>query len=277
MMKNTIWFRLIRIALLVYLGVLMVIMALERFLVYPAPPRTAGNWNAASFDAEDVEFLSTDGTPLHGWYVQHPDAVGNLLFCHGNGEHLGYLGNRLPQLAQDLRVNVFAFDYRGYGKSGGKAHESGLLADGEAAQRWLAERSGVPVDEVLLYGQSLGGGVAVHLASHWGTRGLIVERTFHSMVDIGAAQFPWLPVRWVMRNRYPSERRIANYRGPLLQLHGEADTLVPIESGRRLFDACPSDNKSFISIPGMTHNDPTPKEFLDRAAQLVETQVLAKE
>ena len=89
------------------------------------------------------------------------------------------------------------------------------------------------------------------------------------MVDIGARQHPWAPVRWLMRNRYPSEKRIANYSGPLLQLHGVDDTLVPIDSGKQLFDACPSDDKLFIQIEDMGHNGLTPRHFYDEMKSLL--------
>ena len=98
---------------------------------------------------------------------------------------------------------------------------------------------------------------------------MVVERTFHSMVDIAAGLYPWLPVRWVMRNRYPSEVRVASYAGPWLQLHGDADTLVPLSSGKRLFDACPSGDKKFVVIPGMGHNDPAPAEFYREVEELL--------
>ena len=228
------------------------LMTLERFLVYPAPSPRHGNWNAAEFGAIDVEFTSDDDTKLHGWYIEHSAPKAYVLFCHGNGEHIGYLGNRMSSLSRRLGVSVFAFDYRGYGRSQGKPFEQGVLEDGEAAHRWLANQGGIALDDVVLHGQSLGGGVAVHLASTTGCRALVVERTFHSMVEVGAGTFPWLPVRWVMRNRYPSALRIARYDGPLLQLHGAADRLIPVESGRKTVR---SQSQRQESVSRSTQND----------------------
>lgn len=269
-MKRTVWLKILRILLLAYVGVLLMLMAFERSLVYPVPSPAEGNWNAAEFGAVDVEFASEDGTRLHGWYVEHADPRCQMLFCHGNGEHVGFMGDQLVALSRRLEVSVFAYDYRGYGRSAGKPFEQGVLADSEAAHRWLAERSGVQVDDIVLYGRSIGGGVAVHLAAEMGARALIVERTFHSLVDVAADLYPWLPVRWVMRNRYPSVERIARYDGPLLQLHGEADRIVPIESGRKLFAASPSLNKAFVQQPGMTHNSLTPKKFYQQVDDLLD-------
>ena len=261
--------RLLRIGLIIYLGVLLLLVTLERFLVYPAPPRAEGAWEASSFGLEDAEFVSEDGTKLHGFYAEHPDPVAHLLFCHGNGEHVGFLGDYVAQLSDAMQVSVLAFDYRGYGKSEGKPFEQGVLADGLAAQQWLADRAGIEPGEIVAYGRSLGGAVAVHLAGTTGVRALIVERTFHSMVDIGASQYPWAPVRLLMRNRYPSEDWIRSFDGPLLQLHGSADQLVPIASGRKLHAASPSNDKQFIEVQGMGHNGMTPASFYDEVATLL--------
>lgn len=260
-MKKSLWFRILRLVALIYLGVLLMLMALERLLVYPAPPVAQGNWNPAAFNATEATFASDDGTHIHGWYFEHPDPQACVLVCHGNGEHVGFMGLEMAEMRERFQVSILAFDYRGYGRSGGKPFEVGVLQDGEAAQCWLAAKAQIDPSEVVLYGRSLGGGVAVHLADELGARALVIERTFHSMVDIGAAQYPWLPVRWVMRNRYPSVERILGYDGPVLQMHGTADTLVPLDSARQLFDASPSVNKSFMEVPGMGHNSETPSEF----------------
>ena len=254
-----------------YLGILVLLAVFERSLVYPAPPTNDGAWKAELFNAEEVHFESIDGTKLHGWYWDHPQPRAHVLFCHGNGEHVGYLGHGMQVLCQRLQISVFAIDYRGYGKSDGTPFEQGLLQDGEAAQKWLADRAGIKPQDVVLYGRSLGGGVAVHLASAVGTRALIAERTFHSMVEIGAEHYPWLPVRMLMRNRFPSAQRIASYTGPLLQLHGTADRVVPLSSGRTLYDACPSKDKRFLEIPGMGHNDPAPEEFYAAFSDLLDS------
>jgi len=255
-------FRRVLIALtMAYIGMTLMLMAFERSMIYPVPPRGAGEWNPTWLDYEDVSFRSADGTDLHAWYLPHPDPKATLLFCHGNGEHLGYLAEELDFLRQRFRANVMAFDYRGYGKSCGTPFEQGVLADGEAAQRWLAERTNQSPEEIVLFGRSLGGAVCVHLAATVGARGLIVDRTFGSMVDVAALHMRWLPVRLLLRNRYPSQTRIERYDGPLLQIHGEADEIVPIAMARRLFDAAPSQQKTWIAIPSLGHNSPWPQRY----------------
>lgn len=264
----------IRIALYVLLGYIVLVLLfvlLEPWLVYPAPPVAIGTWDPSEYEAEEVVFESGDSTRLHGWYFEHPNPQAQVLFCHGNGEHLGLLGPWADQLRSEHRVSLFVFDYRGYGKSHGRPHEEGVLQDAEAALQWLADRADVRPDQVVIYGRSLGGAVAVHLAAEKGARGLIIERAFDSMVDLAADLYPWLPVRLAMRNRYHSVGKIRSYDGPLLQLHGAEDALVPVEFAKRLFEAAPSKKKRFVAMPGIGHNDPTPAEFEREMADFIES------
>jgi pimeloyl-ACP methyl ester carboxylesterase len=151
------------------------------------------------------------------------------------------------------------FDYRGYGHSEGVPTENGVISDGIAAQKWLAKRTNLSPREVILYGRSLGGGVAVACAETLNARALIVENTFANMVDVAADRYPIFPVRWLMRNCYFSQERISRYQGPFLQFHGTNDVVVPIELARPLCAACPTDQKQFIEIPDGDHNSPLPE------------------
>ncbi len=252
-----------------YLGVLLVLMFFETSLIYPAPPRDSGDWNATRLAHDDVRFKSADGTALHGWYCEHALPLHTILICHGNGEHVADLADELECFRERFQANVFAFDYRGYGQSEGRPDEAGVLADGEAAQRWLAERTGQSTNNIVLYGRSLGGAVAVHVAAKQGAGGLVLDRTFSSMVDVAASHFPWLPVRWLLRNRYLSSTKIATYGGPLLQFHGEQDEVVPFCLAQDLFAVCPSENKQFVATEPLTHNAPWPAEYYDRMEQFL--------
>ncbi len=252
--------KLLRIAALSYLGVLLVLLYLENWLVYPAPRYPAGDWEAAHLPHEDVYLTSADGTKLHGWYVEHQEPRAAILYCHGNGEHVAYNDDLLRLLRDKFRVSVFAFDYRGYGRSEGAPFETGILEDGEAAHAWLAERTGLAQKDIVLMGRSIGGGVAVHLAAKNGARGLILESTFSTLPDAAARQFPWLPVRWLMKNRYDSVTKIADYRGPLLQSHGDCDTLIDVSLAKKLFDAA-GGPKEFFDVSGGDHNCMQPAEY----------------
>ena len=247
---------------IIYVGMLAMLMLLENHLIYPAPKYPQGNWQPPGLHYEDVYFESTDGTRLHGWYVDHPAPVAYVLFCHGNAEHVAYRANYLRDYNKYYRVAVFAFDYRGYGRSAGRPHERGILADAQAAQQWLARRAGVRPADIVLHGVSLGSGVAVHLAARNGARGLILESAFTSLPDVAAHLYRWAPVRLLMRSEMNSAAKIAAYTGPLLQAHGSADELIPVELGRRLYNAAPGKDKRFIEMPGNRHNSDYSAEYL---------------
>jgi hypothetical protein len=250
-----------------YLLVLLLLLFFENTLLYPAPRYPTGDWTAAGLAHEDVFFASADGTKLHGWLFEHESPRAVILYAHGNGDCVAYLGPYLSQVRDKLRVSVFAFDYRGYGRSEGSPNEPGILADGEAAHRWLAKRTGKRLDEIVLMGRSLGGGVVVNLAAQNGARGLILQSTFTSLPDAVARMYPWVPVRLLMHNRYDSLSKIARYDGPVLASHGTADELVPLELGRKLYDAAPTTRKELFTIEGGGHNSPEPREYylmLDR-------------
>jgi fermentation-respiration switch protein FrsA (DUF1100 family) len=208
-----------------------------------------------------VWFRSADGTKLHAWYVPNPHARRLIVFCHGNAQHVADQANLVFRIQTRLEATVFAFDYRGYGRSRGKPYEGGCISDGMAAQQWLARREGVHPEDIVIMGRSLGGGVAVAMAAEQGARALVLENTFTSLHDTARTLCPWFPLHWFMRNRFDSVRRIHKYSGPLFQSHGTADRLVPIDLGRRLYEAAPSRAKQFYEFSGAGHNDPQPPSY----------------
>lgn len=251
--------RALRAAILTYVVILGLIMFFEEYLIFPAPTYPSGNWNPP-LQFEDVTFSSDDGTQLNGWYFAHDEPKGFLLYSHGNGDFLPYLGDHADYLRDRYQYSVFIYDYRGYGKSQGKPKEAGVLADGAAAQRWLADRAEIRPDQVVLMGRSLGGGVSVDLAATQGARGLILESTFSSMPDVAARLYPWIPVRFLMRTRMNSVKKISAYNGPVLQSHGDADTLIPLELANKLHEAIPG-AKEFVVVPKGQHNSPQPEAY----------------
>ncbi len=162
-------------------------------------------------------------------------------------------------------AEVLVFDYRGYGENAGDPSEPGLVADARAMWDYATRSTGVPRERIILYGESLGGGVAVRLAadlSESGTApgGLILCNTFTSLVDVASSRFPWLPVRLALRDRYESERHIPDITCPTLVLHGDADRSIPPAFGRRLFDAASARSasgirKRFVTLAGAGHGD----------------------
>jgi uncharacterized protein len=255
------FWKFLRAAALAYLLILLVMMWCETALIFPRWAIPPGDWHPAGLSFEDVFFSSADGTRLHGWYFDRPGATLHVLYCHGNGEDVAALGEYMAVLRARHQVAIFAFDFRGYGRSEGRPEERGIVEDARAAQQWLAQRAGVSASDVVLWGRSIGGAVAVQLAADPGARGLILERTFTSLPDVAACHYPWLPVRWLMRNRFDSLARIGAYRGPLLQSHGTADEVVPISQGRQLFAAAAAAPKEFVEMSGVTHNGPNDEEY----------------
>lgn len=257
--------RLALVGVVGYLLVVLLMVAMENSLIYFPSIYPDGYWNPPGLKFEDAWFDAPDGTKLHGWYVPHESPRAVVLFAHGNAGNLSHRADLLKSLHK-LGVVVMIFDYRGYGRSGGSPTEAGILADARAARRWLAERAGVKESDIVLMGESLGGGVMVDLAAKDGARALVLENTFTSLADVASYHYPWLPVKLLMRTRLDSAAKIADYHGPLLQAHGEADTIIPFEIGQRLYRAA-NEPKQFVVIADGDHNDPRSPEFfaaLDR-------------
>ena len=240
----------------------------EAFIFFPAQ-YPEGDWQPEGITVEDAWFEADDGTRIHGWYVPHENPRATVLLCHGNAGNLSHRTPALGVLHDRVGVSVLIFDYRGYGRSEGEPNEAGILADARAAREWLAQREGIEETEIVLLGRSLGGAVAVDLARD-GAKALVLESTFTSVPDMAARLYPFLPVRKMMRTRLDSLGKIGAHHGPLLQSHGDADTIVPLELGRRLFDAA-NEPKQFIVLPGLDHNDPQPRQYYDQLIRFLES------
>lgn len=189
---------------------------------------------------EDVEFCAEDGTALHGWWFPKKDARGVLLVCHGNA---GNVSDRL-WIAEDLRdvpMDVFIFDYRGYGKSKGIASEKGTGLDVMAAYEVARARlGGMENPPIVVYGRSLGGAVALQLASKVPLRGVVLESTFSSIVDVGKVLYPMLLPQVTCRHPYRSTLRIPFVSCPILAAHSPEDETVPFDIGKNLYDLAPN-------------------------------------
>ena len=203
-------------------------------------------------DFEDVVFKSSDGLNLSGWYVPAKNPMLTLLFCHGNG---GNMAHRLGSINifQNLGLNCFIFDYRGYGDSQGKPSEEGTYMDAMAAYKWLIEEKKIPAKDIIIFGRSLGGTIATQLAGKVETGALIVESAFTSYVDMGKEYYPYMPVRWFARFAYRTIDYIKNVHCPVLLIYSGNDEIVPYKFGLELYEAA-NEPKEFIEIFG-GHND----------------------
>jgi len=237
---------------LAYAGVCALAFALqERLVFFPGPPpRTTPADRGLAF--EEV-WLEVEGERLHLWWlpadvVAPASSRGAVVFCHGNA---GSIEQRIGAAAAWVRrgFDVALFDYRGYGASAGTPTEAGTYADARAAYAHVTRTRAHAPSRVLVHGRSLGGAVAVDLAAERPVGGLVLEATFTSLPDVGAAVYPWLPVRALSRLRYASIDKIASVDAPLFAAHDPADTIVPFEFGRRLFDAA-REPKVFAEFAG---------------------------
>lgn len=232
----------------------------ERSSLFQPDKFPAGEWDQTTVLVQDASFAAADGTKLHGWYVRHPQPKAHALVLHGNAGNITLMADSLRMLNRRHAVSALALDYRGYGRSEGTPSEQGVLQDARAARHWLAQKEGIAETDVLLMGQSLGGGVAIDLAANEGCRGLVVAGTFTSIPDVAQHHVSWLPMRWLLSSKMDSLTKIKNYHGPLLLAHGDADEVVPFQQGKTLFDAAPGPKKMITNFGGK-HNDPLPEEY----------------
>jgi fermentation-respiration switch protein FrsA (DUF1100 family) len=241
---------------ILYCVVVLVFLALETSLVF-VPSSAAEAWSdPLDPKSRDVGFTSADGTKLHGWWSPPDDpAQGAILFSHGNGGNLSHRGWLAAQLRASLGTGVLLYDYPGYGKSEGKPSEASCCASGEAAYQWLTTEGGIAPNRVILLGESLGGGVAVELATRHEHRALVLFYTFTSLPKAAKYHYPWLPTNWLMRTRFDNISKIGRCPRPVFILHGTADKVVPFAHGEALFAAA-NEPKEFLRLDDHPHEVP---------------------
>jgi hypothetical protein len=249
-MKSLLWAGVWLVAL--YVAAVAAMYAFQRSLLFPAPQTSRIAPAAAGFpQAEEVLVRTQDEEQVILWHVPPTPGRPVVLFLHGNGDVLARLAPLFRAMTSD-GAGLIALSFRGYGGSSGTPSEEGLLADGEAAFAFAAARYSSA--SIVIWGFSLGTGVAVPLATAHPIGGLVLEAPFTSAVDVAAGAYPIFPVRLLMRDRFHSDRRIGALKAPLLIVHGDNDTVVPIALGRRLFELAP-EPKRFVAIAGGSHVD----------------------
>ena len=253
---------------LLYVGFVVLLAVSETRLVYPAPvtDAEAGSKATRSLGGESFMAAVPSGGRVHGVYFPRANAEITLIYFHGNAEDVATSQAWLKALGSRLNASVMVFDYRGYGQSHGTPGQAGVVDDGVAAVDWLSERTGQASDTMLFLGMSLGGGVAVQVAAQRAPRGLVLVSTFDSLAAVGQGHFPWLPVRWVMRNRFDSAEILEHLEVPVLQIHGDQDRVVPMPRGQALFERIQSPHKRWMVAAGYGHND---LPLLDWAEEII--------
>jgi len=243
----------------------------ENSIIYHPEKYPIGLWDTSNMPLpiQDVWFQAEDGVKLHGWYVPSDEAVATLLFFHGNA---GNITHRLENIffLHHLKLNVFIFDYRGFGRSEGNPDEEGIQLDSQAAYDTVLTQPGVSVPSLFIFGRSLGGAFAAYTASKNPAAGLILESTFTNAVDMADKMLPIIP-SWFISSKLNTQGYVANLKMPKLFIHGTTDTLIPYTMGRELYKGA-AEPKEFYSIVEGGHNNSWQvggKEYFDTIQEFI--------
>jgi fermentation-respiration switch protein FrsA (DUF1100 family) len=240
------------VVVLVALGLLNGWMLLQQpgmiFFPYRQLDAVPSDWGYAY---QDVSVITDDRVRLHGWYIPRPQAQRVVLFFHGNAGNISHRGDSIA-IFHRLGLNVFIFDYRGYGRSEGSPSEPGLYRDAAAAWRYLTETRGFDPGQIVLFGRSLGGAVAAQLAATQQPAALILESTLSSARDFARSVFPLLSRLVVVRYDFDTVASLARVHCPVLVIHSPADEIMPFALGEKVYAAA-GEPKRLVKLQG-DHN-----------------------
>ena len=237
--------RMLQVILFIYTAFALYIFLFADRMIF-LPPGTAYDYRPNQ-DPTAIRILTGDGNVIAARYLPHPESHYIILYSHGNASNLGSI---LPilQALQGSGFSVFAYDYPGYGYSTGRPAERTAYNAIEAVYRYLTDQLDVPPAQIILHGQSLGGGPSTYLATKQPVAGLILESTFATIFQVA------VPVRILPFEKFPNLRRIANVNCPLLLIHGTDDQTIPFSHSKELFEAA-LEPKQFVAIAQAGHND----------------------
>ena len=231
-----------------YVAITALAYAFQQQLVFFPSSTMATDPGAAGLAYEEVSIDTEDGETLHNWWIPAEEAVGTVVFFHGNAGNIsGRVGT--ANFFHEHDMNVLLVSYRGYGRSTGSPSEEGLYYDADAAWQYLTEERDLAPASILVSGRSLGSAPATYLASRTAPGGLLLESPFTSLTDVGARAYPILPVRLLSRFEFDNAARIAQVNAPVLMIHSPDDEVVPYDLGRTLYAAA-SEPKTFVDIQG---------------------------
>ena len=240
---------------------LLVIRYLERNTLYYPMKEIVTTPGIVGLDYEEVYFKTDDNKRLHGWFIPNDDARFTIIFTHGNAGNISHRIEKIDMLHR-LGLGIFIFDYRGYGKSEGRPSEKGLYKDVEAAYKYLTKKRGISGEDIIAYGESMGGVVAIHLAHKANVRAVITEEAFTSIRDMARTAYPFLP-HFIFSSRFDALPKIKDVEAAKLIIHSIGDEIVPFRMGKRLFEAA-GPPKKFLELRG-SHNT----AFLDSRKEFI--------
>jgi uncharacterized protein len=228
--------------------------AFQRSLIYLPDDGPVGKADTLLTGAREVTLTTGDGLELGAWYL--PAAARDapaVLVANGNGGHRG-MRAPLARALGDAGLAVLLFDYRGYGGNPGNPSEEGLARDVRAAREFLLREARVPPERLLYFGESLGAAVVTELATEHPPAGLVLRSPFVDLASVGSVHYPFLPVRTLLRDRYPVSERIGGIRVPTTVVYGSEDSIVPPEQSRAVAGAA-AHLQRLVEVPGADHND----------------------
>ena len=236
---------IVGLAVLIYLIISLILYNSQRSLLYH-PTENNYSGDKILVDVEKIKVTTQDNIQLVAWY--HKKNLNNyktILFLHGNA---GSLENRIHKINhfKDMNINFLIIAWRGFSGNNGKPSEQGLYEDGKSAINWITEKQ---VDEknIILYGESLGTGVATHLAQNKSYAGIILETPFTSMIDAAKTFYPYIPVNLLLKDKFENYKKIKNINSPILIMHGEVDQIVPFTMGKKIYELANEPKYSYFT------------------------------
>ena len=250
---NNIYIKSFFLLLIIYVSITVVVYFFQRKLLYhPFSAQITGEGLIHNF--ETISFNTSDNLKLKGWFHLKNSNKKTILFLHGNA---GNLDNRIDKLNSlgNMDVNFLIIAWRGYSGNPGNPSEAGLYKDALGALKWLNEK-GIPNDKIILYGESLGTAVATEVGQNDNFAGIILEAPFTSMVDMGKKTYPIFPVKFLLKDKYETKKKINNIKFPILIMHGKKDKIVPFYMGEKIYSLANEKKSKYF-----TENDDHMMEF----------------
>lgn len=274
-------FIFIIVALIMYIAIVLAMAVFQRNLLY-LPDKiieTPQQYGLSGFDElfiksknELVDFATPSITQetIQLWYKPSQNLMPTIIYFHGNASHIGNRSGILSALS-NKGLGVLAVSYRGYGKSTGNPSEQGLYTDARSAINFLVKEKNIALSDIIIYGESLGSGVAIQMASEMSFGGLILQAPYTSITNRAAEIYWFLPVKLILRDNFDSINKIEKIQSPLLIFHGELDTTIPVSHGKAIFNAAPQ-LKKIIYFPDVEHNNFDSEVIADDVLRFVENK-----